>query len=75
MKSILEFYFPEDTELHNVSVHAVDLYLTLWDIDQTLRSFIKYGKKFESQDVALQAVRDKLHVILKERGCSLEMMS
>lgn len=42
MKAILEFDLPEDEYQHTCAVRAQDLNLALYDIDQLLRSKLKY---------------------------------
>lgn len=77
MKATLEFNLPEDREEHQVAVHSVDLYLSLWDIDQWLRGKVKYseGKEWNNYEDALDATRTQLREIMASRNINLEMMS
>jgi hypothetical protein len=77
MKAILEFDLPKDHEEFNVMSKGVDLYLTLWDLDQYLRNKIKHNSDNLSEEVleAFDEVRDVIRDILNNHSCSLEMMS
>jgi hypothetical protein len=77
MKATLEFNLPDDQEEHTVAVHAKDLYLSLWDLDQWLRGRIKYPEQntFESPEDALEKTREQLREIMTDHGVNLEMMS
>ena len=74
-KAILEFDLtdPDDSASHKRAVKSLDLALTLWDIDQHLRSKLKYDESL-SQEVydSLDAVREKLYEIKSSRGISLD---
>ena len=74
MKAILKYKLPEDQENFHVATHATDLFLTLWDMDQLLRSYQKHHA-FESPDDAIDTMREHLRDIMHERGISLDMMS
>lgn len=69
MKGILEFIFPDDEQEFRVASVAMDWYFAMWDLDQWLRSEIKYQEK------DYQAIRDKLHEILGERSLDLYMVT
>lgn len=72
MKAILEFNLPEDQEYFYVASKATELYLSLWDLDQWLRTTIKHGEK--NKDV-FQIARDKLTEIMHDHNVDLQMMS
>lgn len=76
-KAILEFDLnePDDREAHKRAVKSLDLVLALWDIDQYLRSQIKYGDEIELTDeqfTTLDETREKLHSILREYNISFD---
>ena len=76
-KAILEFDLnePDDREAHKRAVKSLDLVLALWDIDQYLRSQIKYGNETEITDEQykiLEETRTKLHQILSEYNISFD---
>ena len=74
MKATLEFDLPEDYTDHLIAVHALDWALTCFDMDDKLRSWLKYGNEFKSPDEALEVVRDCLFEIMEMRNISLEMI-
>jgi hypothetical protein len=76
MKANLEFNLPDDQHEHLVAVHATDLYMSLWDLDQWLRGKIKYPEenKFKSKMDVLEKTREQLREIMENRGVNLEMM-
>lgn len=78
-KAILEFDLnePEDIEAHKRAIKSLDLVLALWDIEQYLRSQIKYNESLtqEAYD-ALEKVRDEYYAILNKYNISHdELMS
>ncbi len=75
MKATLEFTLPDEREEHLVAVHAENLYFALYEIDGQLRNWLKHGHEFKTADEALEAVREFLNDELRDRNCSLEMMS
>lgn len=76
-KAILEFDLnePDDREAHKRAVKSLDLVLALWDMDQYLRSQIKYGDEIELTDeqfTTLDEIKEKLHQILSEYNISFD---
>lgn len=76
-KAILEFDLnePDDKEAHKRAVKSLDMALALWDMDQYLRSQIKYSDEYELTDEqykTLEETRDKLHKILSEYNISFD---
>jgi len=70
MKHYIKFDLPEDAEALTLATKALDLYLSLLDIDLWLRDHIKYHGCNE-----FQPVRDELRRIMEDRGVSLDMVS
>ena len=68
MKAFLVFNRPDDEQEFRVASAAMDWYLTVWDLDQWLRSEIKYQEK------DYQEVRNKLHEILRDKNLDLDMV-
>lgn len=75
MRATLEFQLPEERSEHMVAVHAMDFALTVFDLEEELRLWMKHGHKFSSADEVIEAVRQKLHECLENRGASLDMIS
>ena len=77
MKATLEYELPEEANEFILASRANDWALVAWDMDQRLRSWLKYGHdshKFEDIDDALEKTRRFLHSLLAERNLSLEMI-
>ena len=69
MKAILEFNLPEDEEEFNVASKAMDWSLLAWDLDQMIRSLLKYHpEEYETGEKALDHVREEIHNIMEEKG-------
>ena len=73
MKAILEFDLPDDSDEFRLASTASNWYAALWDLDQYLRSRIKYEDTISDEAYdAVQAARDKLYEILSERNISFD---
>jgi hypothetical protein len=74
-KAILEFNLPEEQHEHNDAVHGTDWKLVVWDLDQTLRNYLKYGGVDQCEDnkyAAFEFLRSELHAILESKGLILD---
>jgi hypothetical protein len=72
-KATITFTLPEEQQDFHDAVHASDYKLVLWDLDQKLRSEIKYNDKLDHKtETAYQTVRDMLHGYLDDYGVSLD---
>lgn len=74
VEAALEFEFGEEQADFLLAVKALDLALSLWDVDQHLRSKLKYEELEDDVHDALQEVRDKLWEIMGERGVDLDRL-
>ena len=74
MKAILEFNLPEDQSDFDNAVNGAKWSLVAWELDQWLRSQIKYTPEEISQDAfdAFEQCRDKLHEIKGDYGLKFE---
>ena len=69
MKAILEFDLPDDKEQFDVAAKAMDWAILSWDIDQSVRSLLKYHpEKYETGQQALEHIREQLRDFMEERG-------
>jgi hypothetical protein len=77
-KATLEYNLDEvdDRDAHLRAIKSLSLTLALWEMDQHLRSELKYGtREGELSDEAYKAIertREKLHEILEENGIILD---
>lgn len=76
MKATLEFDLdqPEDVMAHLRCVKATSMMVTLWELDQHLRSITKYAPDSTSQETydELVKVREKLREIMDDNGISFD---
>lgn len=76
MKAILEFNLddPEDKMSHLRCVKATEMMITLWEMDQHLRSITKYAPDSTSQETydELVKVREMLREIMGDNGITFE---
>ncbi len=73
MKAVLKFSLPEDQEDFDLAVHGGKWMSACWDLDQHLRSRLKYEQGL-SEDAckALEETRDKLREILTDYNLELK---
>jgi hypothetical protein len=75
MKATLEFDLneQEDVTAHKRAVKALDMAVALWDIDQYLRTQVKYNEALsqEAHD-AFESAREKFYEILNERNINID---
>jgi hypothetical protein len=67
MRGILSFTLPEESAEFKQACSASDWIGLVWDLDQWLRSEIKYHDRNE-----LQPARDKLYELLDEANLTLD---
>ena len=76
MTGILEFNLDDsaDMQAYLRAVKSTKLAITLWEMDQYLRSQTKYAPDSMSEEVykALQQTRDKLHEIMSDNSIDLD---
>lgn len=73
-KIIIEFDSVEEAEDARTALDGSKWKGTMWDLDQWLRSEIKYnGKLSEERYDAYQAVRDKIREILNDDNLNMEL--
>ena len=72
-KATITFTLPEEQQDFHDAVHASDYKMVLWDLDQRLRSKLKYDDSLnQSSADAYQEARDMLHGYLNDYGVSLD---
>ena len=79
MEAILKFQLPEEQHEHEQAVNAYKWVSVVWDIDQFLRSMLKYEgadgimlADLKTPEEALEKVRERLWDNLNERGLNLD---
>jgi hypothetical protein len=73
MKAILEFNLPEDNQEFKMATQGADMFSTLWEIDQWLRSQIKYAPDSMHKEAykAYEDSRTHLHQFLNKYNIDL----
>ena len=61
MKAILEFNLPEDQREFEIANQSKDMLCIIGNLEDALRSYLKYGHEFKTPEEALQAIRTRLH--------------
>lgn len=78
MKAVLKFNLddPEDKMSHLRCVKATEMMVTLWEMDQHLRSITKYAPDSTSQETydELVKVREMLHEIMGNNGITFDSL-
>lgn len=74
MKATLEFDLDEgqDRMAHLRCVKALNMAISLWDMDQYLRGLIKYGELDDAIHKTLEETRNKLREIMSENSIDLD---
>lgn len=74
MKATLEFDLTDAQQKSEfeVAVNGMSAHITLWDLDQHLRSKLKYEELSDPVHEALQAIRDKLRELCEENEVNLD---
>ena len=61
MKAILEFSLPEDQREFEIANQSKDMLCIIGNLEDALRSYLKYGHEFKTPEEALEAIRARLH--------------
>ena len=70
-KAILQFNLPEERHEFEVASNGQNYLSALHDLDNYLRSKLKYEELPDQVREALQSTRDELHVILLDNGVEI----
>jgi hypothetical protein len=68
MRAILTFHLPREEHEFQLANEAADWHSVVWEIDQKLRGYLKYGHTFQSPDEALQEIRRYLYEEISDRN-------
>lgn len=72
-KIILEFDSIEEADDARTALDGYKWKLAMWDLDQHLRSELKYNENISGEtDAAYEAVREKIREILESYNLNLE---
>lgn len=71
MKATLEFNLPEDSRDFDNAINAPKFSYVIGNLSNELRSYIKYGHKFENADEALQAIQSSLNELMINQNINI----
>ena len=71
MKATLSYTLPEENEEFENARKGWNYQNTLYELDQYLRSKLKYEELTETQQIIYQEVRDKLHSFASDNEVSV----
>jgi hypothetical protein len=72
-KVTLEFDLIEEREDMEAALNGWKLKMMVWDLDQHLRSELKYNNKLTGETYeAVEKIRERLHELKNESGLSLD---
>lgn len=72
MKATLTFTLPEEEHEYTNAVEGAKMRSILWDVDQWLRSKLKYEELSDGQYDAFKETRDHLRRLLIQENIDLE---
>ena len=68
MNAILQFILPEEQQEFRLAARAAEWHSVVWETDQKLRGYLKYGHTFLSADEAFEEIRKFLHEEMDDRN-------
>ena len=68
---VMKFTLPQDREWFEASYHGLDWRSVVEEVDEQLRSWLKYGHNFDTVDDALEELRSYLHGLMSDFGIDL----
>jgi hypothetical protein len=68
MRTHLIFDLPEEESQHRQALDGGKWEAVVWNLDQALRNWVKYGNELKSVDDALEQMRNKLHAEMENEG-------
>ncbi len=71
MKAILEYELPQESEEYTSAYRGADYRCALWELDEYLRSNIKYTEMTDEQRGVYEAVRARLQELLLDGDLTL----
>ena len=72
MTAQLTFNLPEESAEHKIALDGWKWRTVVDDLNNYLRSALKYGNDFKSANQALESTRERLFALMTEEGISLD---
>ena len=73
MKATLTFDLPDDMIEFEKASKAGNYHLALWDLNEQLRQYEKYGHNFKTADEMLGAIRTHVFTILEHYFINIDL--
>lgn len=73
MKAIFEFDLPADQREYEVMGQATKAQTFLWEFNQQLRAWQKYGHTFKDANDALNKIREEFYRLLNENEVNIDL--
>jgi len=73
MKAIFEFDLPADQHDYDVMNQASKMQRVLWDLNEALRSWQKYGHQFKDANDAVEQIRNEFYTILNNYEVNIDL--
>ena len=73
MKATFEFDFPEDEREYEVMNQAHKMQKMLWEFNQQLREWEKYGHQFTDASDAVIKIREEFYKILNNYQVNIDL--
>jgi hypothetical protein len=68
MKAILEFNLPADEQRFNIASKAMDWSLLVWDLQEQLRKWEKYGEHTEEEIALINNIQQFICARMEDKG-------
>ena len=68
MKAHLIFDLPEEAAEHLNALQGAAWQAVVWNLDQALRNWVKYGSELNTAEEALTQMREKIHAEMENEG-------
>ncbi len=63
MEGVLHYNLPEEEQDFKLAQRGKDYFKFLWDLDQELRNWLKYGHNFKSPNKVMEKIREELREV------------
>ena len=73
MKATFEFNLPDDENQYEIMNQATKMLRCLWDINEALRSWEKYGHQFTDANDAVSKIREDFYNTINNYGVNIDL--
>lgn len=72
-KVTFEFVLPEEQHEYELASQSLKVHSFLWDFNQQLRSYYKYGHQFTDADDAVNKIREDFYRLLDQHRVDIDL--